>query len=494
VHERIKEIRDNNIVIGYVKSEDNPADIATRGRTVEKLKNDKLWWNGPNWISLPCNEWPTFSYEITNETQYDVKYEEKGKKVLYETGLVASPNVTEGPFGIIENHYSSYSKLTRVTAWCVRFVNNLRKHKLSKEFLTVDEIGAASVLWIKYIQNKYFNDVFKALESGKNHSLVSQLGLYKDLNGILRCAGRFVMLKDHPKLLPKESQYTKLCIIRDHKRLLHAGVSHTLAEIRKEHWVIQGRSAVRKIIRQCLICLHWEGGPFQTPNFAHLPKYVLSDEYPPFTFIAMDYLGPLLVKNESSCIKKWVCLFTCLNVRAIHLELVDDLTTDSFLLCLRRFLARRGTPSLIMCDNASNFKQGCSVIDKIWKRVTSTDDVQSYVANKGIQWKFITDYAPWKGGIYERLVGITKKCMRKVLGKSKVTSQELVTVITEIEAVVNSRPLVYADDDINSGQVLTPGHFLSINYKTGHPDIKAVNSFESDSKATKLDEEQNIDA
>jgi hypothetical protein len=280
------------------------------------------------------------------------------------------------------------------------------------------------------------------------------------------------MMQKAPKLIPKKSHYTDLIIKRDHRRILHAGVAQTLSEIRNEHWIIQGRSAVQRVIRQCLICLFWEGGPFKTPSFAPLPNYVISNSnMKPFTFVGVDYLGPLLIKQDDILIKNWICLFTCTNIRAIHLELVVNMTTDSFLMCLRRFMARRGKPAMMISDNANQFKLGSSVVDKIWNSITHHSDVQSYIANKGIKWKFVLEYAPWKGGFYERLVGITKRSLRKSLGKSKVNEQQLATILVETEAVINSRPLVYVENDINS-RALTPAHFLTLNYEVGTPDIE----------------------
>ena len=201
-----------------------------------------------------------------------------------------------------------------------------------------------------------------------------------------------------------------------------------------------------------------------------------------------DYLGPLLVEDEQRGTKNWICLFTCLNVRAIHLEVIDDMTTDNFILCLRRFFARRGTPSMIISDNAPQFKLGNSVINRIWKHIVRDVDVQSYIANHGIQWKFITEYAPWKGGFYERLVGLTKRSLRKALGRLKASRTELLTIITEVEAILNGRPLTYIDADINSGHALTPAHFLSLNQKTGYPDvdINDVNLIDSSTKLVEI--------
>ena len=147
------------------------------------------------------------------------------------------------------------------------------------------------------------------------------------------------------------------------------------------------------------------------------------------------------------------------------------MNTDSFLMCLRRYMARRGKPEMIICDNANQFKLGSSVVGKIWSNVINHIDVQSYIANEGIKWKFVIDYAPWKGGFYERLVGLTKRSLRKTLGKSKVNEQQLSTVLVEVEAVLNRRPLVYVENDINS-KALTPSHFLTLNCEVGAPDIE----------------------
>ena len=169
--------------------------------------------------------------------------------------------------------------------------------------------------------------------------------------------------------------------------------------------------------------------------------------------------------------KNWVCLFTCLKVRAIHLEVVPTMSAESFLMCLRRFISRRGKPNLIVSDNGSQIKLGCNALMKIWKDAVINDNVQSYVANEGVNWKFITEHAPWQGGFYERLVKIVKSALKKSLGKAKVDNEQLSTLVTEIESVINSRPLLYVNDDVNSVETLTPAHFVMLNYHIGTPDI-----------------------
>ena len=472
VDERVKEIRSFEIDLNYVKTDENPADIPTRGETVNGLKMNKLWWSGPAWLSLPESEWPVQLYQVKESLKKDVENEEIGKHVLFEASLVSVDRVVTTPFQIKQERFSTYHRLIRVTSWCLRFLSNLQNKKKLKGTLSVEELKKGNELWTLHVQRKYFDGVLNDIKRGKRNQLVSQLGIYHDESGILRCAGRMSNIKEHPKLLPKTDHFTKLCVIRDHKRTLHSGTSQTLAEVRKEHWIINARSMVRKLIRQCLICIHWEGRPFKTPPFCEYPEYMLEKSHPPFTFTGLDYLGHLFIKEEDDLTKNWVCLFTCLNTRAVHLELVDNMTTENYLMCFRRFIGRRGTPQLVISDNASQLKLGLTVIEEVWKKITVSDDVLSYMANKGIKWKFVTEFAPWKGGIYERLVGLTKRSLRKTLQRLTVGKTELITILIEIEAILNSRPLTYIDDDINSENALTPSKFLSISGYTGCPDIE----------------------
>ena len=219
------------------------------------------------------------------------------------------------------------------------------------------------------------------------------------------------------------------------------------------------------------------------PEMPPLPRERVARSLP-FEFTGLDYFGPMYIKQfvqrsdetsdegvETVISKVWVCLFTCLAVRAVHLELVGDMTTEEFILCLRRFMARRGVPRQIVSDNAKQFKLAKATLDQAWSTMLTSSDVRDYSTKQGIQWKFIVELAPWMGGFYERLVGITKRALRKTLGTQCLTERQLTTVLTEVEAVVNLRPLVYVDEDINSSRILTPADFLSLHSQHIMPDI-----------------------
>ena len=151
-----------------------------------------------------------------------------------------------------------------------------------------------------------------------------------------------------------------------------------------------------------------------------------------------------------------MCLFTCVAVRAIHQQIVTDLSAEEFLLALRRFIARRGKPQQIVLDNEPQFKLAKSSVDVAWENAVRDPDVQSHIAEQRITWSFIVQLSPWMGGFYERLVGISKMALRKAIGKTCLTMLQLQTFLTETE--------------------LAPSHFLSSNTKSGtHLNINADN-------------------
>ena len=385
------------------------------------------------------------------------------------------PNLSD----IDEKRHSSLYKLLRVTAWVIRFINKLRKKDLITEPLSTHEIVKAKLYWELYIQQRHYRNIIDNINQGRKSNLQAQLNLQVDEKGLIRCHGRFsnsdlTQGAKEPKLLPKEEYFTKLVVEDYHKKLLHSGVSQTLAQTREEYWIPQGRALIKQILKSCQICRRAESRPFAMPEMPPLPRERVATSLP-FEFTGVDYFGPLFIKQfvqiseESSEIvvkKVWVCLFTCLAVRAIHLELVEDMTAEEFILCLRRFMARRGVPRQIISDNAQQFKVAKATLNKARSTMLMSSDVSDYSVRQGIQWKFIVELAPWMGGFYERLVGITKRALRKTLGNQRLTEKQLSTVLAEVEAIVNSRPLVYVDEDINSSMVLTPTDFLSLHTNT----------------------------
>ena len=388
------------------------------------------------------------------------------------------------PFEIQCEKYSSIMKLIRVTAYVLQFIQRIRlcvsKRRLEKSeskmgYLTSDKLNEAEIMWLLHIQRKHFNDVYKAIKMQRNNNLQRQLGLFIDDDGILRCKGRLGNAEltegaRHPILLPRNDRITYLIIDHSHKQILHSGTSQTLSQVRQKYWILQGRATVKSVLRNCITCRKHEGGPYQTPVMPALPKTRVTKACP-FSRTGLDYMGPIYIKTNEGTIKTWVCLFTCLVTRAIHLEMMKNMTAEDFLYGCRRFITVQGTLIEIWSDNASQFKTASDVLHSLWKRTIKCDQIQSYVSNSGIKWSFIVELAPWMGGFYERLVGLVKQSLRKSVGRNLLSDTQLQTLLKEIEAVVNSRHLVYAGDDIDSSITLTPGHLLTLNPKTGFPEL-----------------------
>ena len=144
---------------------------------------------------------------------------------------------------------------------------------------------------------------------------------------------------------------------------MHGHVNHTLATLRKQFWVLQGHAEVKRVLRNCVVCRKYGGGPFKLPMFPPFPKDKLHSASP-FQFTGIDYFSPILVKDNTATKKIWVCLFTCLITRAVHLEIVFDMTTAEFLFCFRRFIAPRGLPEKVISDNALQFKAADTILRK----------------------------------------------------------------------------------------------------------------------------------
>ena len=220
---------------------------------------------------------------------------------------------------------------------------------------------------------------------------------------------------------------------------------------------------MRRVLLQCVICKRHHGPSFRLPIMPPWPRERVSRSEP-FQYIGLDYLGPISVKEGDSVVKMWICLFTCLTIRTVHLELVKGLSAEAFLDCVRRFISRRGRPRRIICDNAPQFRLVKSTIDHQWLGVFNSNELSSFFSCEGIQWNFTTAFAPWQGGFYEHLIGLVKQSLRKGIGRKLLYWDKLLTLLTEVEAIVNTRPLTYVCEDFESGFVLTPTHFLTGNH------------------------------
>lgn len=445
----------------YIPTENNPADLLTRGISTFELENSKLWWYGPDMLNSPINKQESLDFPQINPSDLP---EIRSKAVFLSV-------TTTTDFHIFPylNKFSNFTHLVRVFAYVLRFCNNLKnkQHRFSGCLLPKELDDSLNQL-IKIVQSKHFSkEISEISRNGivPNNSPILKLSPILDDSGILRVGGRlklssFNFMKKHPALLPKGHNFSISIARREHERLLHAGPQHTLASLRERFWLLDGRNIVRKVIRNCTVCFKLNAKPV-IPLMGELPVERTTPTRP-FLFTGIDYAGPFKLKDRITrnykLTKAYICLFICLSTKAIHLELVGDLSTNLFLAALRRFIARRGKPTVINSDNGTNLVGGSKELKLFFE--TASNEIATNVSNEGITWKFIPANAPHFGGIWESGVKSVKYHLRRLVGNITLNYEQFCTILTQIEAVLNSRPLYPSSDDPNDLSPITPSHFL----------------------------------
>ena len=205
-------------------------------------------------------------------------------------------------FGIDVHRYSTFSALVRVTAVCARFVSRLRKKKTPTGPLTADELKNAENMWLRLAQHEHHSDVYQALTSDRPHSLISQLNLFIDEDGLIRCRGRLQNASlcyesKYPVLVPRKHPLTVLLVQSCHQKVMYGGVSHTLSRVSYKYWIPKGRAVIKSILSKCRVCQRHESGPYASPVMAPLPASRVT-EARPFSHVGIDYFGPVSVKFD----------------------------------------------------------------------------------------------------------------------------------------------------------------------------------------------------
>ena len=203
----------------------------------------------------------------------------------------------------------------------------------------------------------------------------------------MRCQGRIANAETvsystkFPILLPSDHHLTKLYVLNAHVRVLHDGVKATLTELRSRIWLVKGRSTVKKILRECVVCKKYEGQHYRIPPPPPLPSFRVQ-EAPPFSHTGVDFAGPLYIKQpESKQAKVWIALYTCCVTRAVHLDLVPNMTTTAFLRSFKRFSARRGLPVSMISDNGRTFEAAAKEIESVF----TSREVEHFLGQRRIK-------------------------------------------------------------------------------------------------------------
>lgn len=267
-------------------------------------------------------------------------------------------------------------------------------------------------------------------------------------------------------ILSIKSHIVNLLIEHTHRALLHAGPSTVMATLAYHYHIPKIKKMLRKLSSSCIPC---RKAYARTTNqlMGELPA-VRTQIARPFSTVGVDFAGPFTIKRgrtrRPDLLKAYVCVFVCFVTRAVHLEVVSDLTTQSFLAALSRFVARRGCPVQIQLDNGTNFVGAEAELRKVTKHLRSAETkerIEYWATQKNIEWKFLPARSPHFGGLWEAAVGAMKRILRKTLGNLTLNFEDLTTVVMEAEAILNCRPLIPQDSPAEDAiEPLMPGHFL----------------------------------
>lgn len=452
----------------HIEGVENPADLLSRGLKADELVNCNQWWTGPTWITKPESEWPTESNLIARE-----HLPEQRKEIIILTVQFKCDN----DFAEIINKFSKLVRLQRVTAYLFRGITP-SKLRVKGE-LNVHEIQRAFMFWIKITQATEYTNEIEQLKKGTqlHNSRLQLLVPFIDSENILRVGGRLQNSLEpqdacHPILLPSTAYLVHLIVDHEHRRLIHAGPQQLISSLHRNFWIPGLRNVIKKVIFRCNPCYRWKiQASRQLMGALPISRVTPSSV---FNISGVDYAGPFQVRHGSvrskHIYKSYIAIFVCFATRAIHLEWVDDLTTESFIAALRIFIARRGCPQQIYSDNGRNFVGAAAQLKLFLASLTLKQNVSIYAAQTGINWSFIPPHSPHMGGLWEAGVKSMKFHLRRSLGESILNYQEAKTVLAQIEAVLNSRPLTPISNHPCDMEALTPGHFIIGKPLTSFPE------------------------
>ncbi|XP_026467639.1 uncharacterized protein LOC113371215 [Ctenocephalides felis] len=440
----------------HIPSEANIADCVSRGSLPNTLLNNSNWYTGPSWLYSHRSHWPIRS---TLDSMQNVP-EEK-----VSSCLVA--NSCKNDLYEFTSTISSWARLCRIFVFILRFCVIIP----SRSEIYFSDFNKAELTIIKLIQQIYFFEEIDCLKMNKFPKRYRTLRLFLH-DGFLRVGGRLTHANldfDHkfPLLLPKKDHVINLIIDYYHEKHLHAGPHLLTSILRQRYWILSIRSIVRQRIHKCNKCFRSNPKSF-TPIMADLPSPRVM-EAKPFQHTGTDYAGPFRVTMgkfrgvKSS--KAYICLFICFSTKAIHIVLASDLTTSTFLNCFKRFISRRGPVSCLYSDRGTNFVGAKSELKDIFQLINSKSfsaSLNSELHKHNINWSFNPPAAPHFGGLWESNIKSIKAHLYRVIGEQILTYEELNTVLIQIEALLNSRPLCWMSSDPSDPQPLTPAHFLTL--------------------------------
>ncbi|XP_014216735.1 uncharacterized protein LOC106645399 [Copidosoma floridanum] len=424
----------------HVRSANNAADCATRGLTPSVLADYQLWWHGPAWLPLPESAWPTlgpFKPQIDEEVHVLAATEVKIDDDRTTSGCNCLPSLQQ---------FSNFSKIIRILAYCCAWrFKATAKTQDSNRILSQRDWAMARIYCFRAIQLQHFKEEHAQLLSGKplsKRSLLARLSPFVCSQGLIRVGGRLHLSalpynEKHPVILPGACIFVKRLVEETHELTLHGGTQLMLSHLYRSLWITRGSAVATGVYRRCVRCAR-----FNVPRLTQQMGPLLITRTTPsraFTVTGLDYTSPFPVLfsrgRGAKTTKGYIAIFICLVTRAVHIEVVSDLSTDCFIAVFTRFTARRGVCHTIYSDNATTFTKAAKELKALFNSASPFFDcIASTLASRGTEWSFIPPRAPHFGSLWEAAVRSFKHHFRRVIRELKLTFEELTTLATKIEA------------------------------------------------------------
>ncbi|XP_042575337.1 uncharacterized protein LOC122136428 [Cyprinus carpio] len=440
----------------YVDSVNNVADDITRGKTLLELSQPNRWCKGPDFLYLPPASWPETPAIGLNDDPTKLRNTKFCGLTLTYTGL-SLPDATQ---------FSTFEELLEATCRSSQGLVGETGDPGAPEY----QQSESSLL--RQAQLDSFPTEYQALTTGKPIPLSSRLlTLSPELDkttALIRVGGRLRRATNlsystlHPIVLDPKHPITRLLIKQYDTKLCHPGPERVFAEMRRYYWILRGREAIRRHQHSCVECQKWRAKP-KIPKMAELPPARLRLMKPAFYSTGIDCFGPFLVKRGRSNEKRWGIIFKCMTTRCVHLDLLSNMDTDSFLMAIRRMVARRGTPFEILADQGTNFRGGDKELQIAF--ASMSPHLQNQLAKQKIQFHYNPPNAPHFGGMWEREIRSVKTTMRTIIGSQTLTEEVLRTLLIEVETILNAKPLGYVSSDVADPDPVTQNYLLM-----GRPD------------------------
>ncbi|XP_061726521.1 uncharacterized protein LOC133532048 [Cydia pomonella] len=435
----------------YVPTKLNIADIATREVfNYESFMNE--WFKGPQFLYSHERSWPlnlfepeaieVFSGHVTVNTQENMSCN------------LPIPD---------PERFSSWLRLLRSTAAVLKFI--LKCKKLTHDDCSL--MARAELLILKQAQMDSFANEIADIKNGKNmqrDSRLLTLTPYLGDEGLLYVGGRIDAAQDvplatkRPIILDGRHPVARLLVRHQHVKAAHGNQEAVVNDLKQKYWLLRLRPTVKYVASRCMLCRLRKAKPL-IPRMGDLPAARLAHHQRCFSFCGLDLFGPMEVVVGRRREKRYGVLFTCLTVRAIHIEVVHSLTTDSLILALRRMASRRGWPSNFFSDNGTNLRGANTELKNAIKEINN-EDLKKEAANNRAQWTFVPPRTPHWGGAWERLIRTVKVSLGVILKERAPKDEVLLTLLAEVENMVNGRPLTHVSVEPGSSESITPNHFL----------------------------------